>query len=153
MKLATFRGKPKYDSPSLGGMEGDDVIRRARTCYDHLAGRLGVALSDALIRQGVLDQGTDLDGDHWYELTDRGRTRLDALGVQLEHHSRRPLLRSCLDWTERRPHVAGLLGARLLDRFESQGWIVRASGRAVRVSDGGRRELMETFGVPATAFD
>jgi DNA-binding transcriptional ArsR family regulator len=122
---------PRPDWPAREG----NGIRAARTCYDHLAGRLGVLLLDGLQREGILEVG---DSD--VELTPAGRKRLEQLGVDLTP-TRRPLTRLCLDWSERRYHLAGALGAALTRRFFEMRWIERASGRAVRVTANGRRGL------------
>jgi len=134
------------------------AIREARTCYDHLAGRLGVALLEALVRDGVLvasqskraresdpilGAGRSFD----YLLTDEGRSRLLGLGVQLVSSSRRPLTRYCLDWSEQRPHLAGALGGALLLRFLDLGWIVRGERRVVKVTQSGRSHLAQEFGI------
>jgi DNA-binding transcriptional ArsR family regulator len=110
-------------------------LRAARTCYDHLAGVLGVALFDALLRERVLN--TEL------EPTAAGRRTLRELGIELEPGtSRRPYARRCLDWSERRHHLAGALGAALAARFFELGWIERTgSSRAVRVTPRGREAL------------
>jgi DNA-binding transcriptional ArsR family regulator len=120
--------------PGWPAREGNG-IRAARTCYDHLAGTLGVLLLDALQREGSLEiVGSDV------ELTPAGRKRLEQLGLALEP-TRRPLTRLCLDWTEGRYHLAGALGAALTRRLFEMHWIERTSGRAVRVTANGRRGL------------
>lgn len=96
-------------------------VRRARTCYDHLAGQLGVALTDRMVALAWVD-------DALTTVTPAGRTALAArLGIDLdaEPASRRPLVRACRDWTERRAHVAGTLGARLAATALADGWVVR----------------------------
>lgn len=121
----------------------DEALRAARTCYDHLAGRLGVALADRLQARGdlILSDGACL-------VTDAGRSSLCAFGLDLEAGGPRPLCRTCLDWSERRPHIAGRLGAALLDRTLGLGWIRRQSdSRAVTVTEAGRRGFASTFGV------
>ena len=114
----------------------------ARTCYDHLAGTCGVALHDAAVTRGWLVAGAD-----GYDLTGPGAESLRDLGVDVDaaRVSRRALARPCLDWTERRPHLAGALGARLCDRFLEAGWLVRRSRetRALRITDAGRRAFVE----------
>lgn len=102
-----------------------EALRRARTCYDHLAGALGVALADRLVDRELVVAG---DGDAW-QLTDRGRERLMSLGIgaeQLAPAARRPLVRVCQDWTERRPHVAGRVGAALCTLWLEAGLVRRA---------------------------
>ncbi|BCY14476.1 helix-turn-helix transcriptional regulator [Actinoplanes sp. L3-i22] len=129
----------------LRATTADAALRRGRTCYDHLAGRLGVAVTDALTGAGLLDQNGGFavtsDGVTW--LTDR-------LGVAPEQlrAGRRPLARACLDWTERRPHLGGLAGARVCETFLDRGWVTRiGSGRAVRVTTPGRTALSDLLGV------
>ena len=123
----------------------DDALRFARSCYDHLAGRLGVALADALVakRYAVLSE----EGG---ALTARGQKFLTAFGAALtaKSGSRRIFCRACLDWSERRYHVAGLVGAELLVRLLELGWLARQrDSRALRLTPAGRRGLREAFGV------
>ncbi|HEX3790107.1 MAG TPA: metalloregulator ArsR/SmtB family transcription factor [Pseudonocardiaceae bacterium] len=99
----------------------------ARTCYDHLAGALGVALRDGMLRDGLIDQRAGL------ALTPEGEQRLDDLGVPRTEPGSRPLLRECLDWTERREHLGGALPATLLDHALQAGWLDRDQHRAVRI--------------------
>lgn len=122
----------------------DAALRLARTCYDHAAGRLGVALADALAAQGhvVLEGGAAA-------VTESGRGFLAGLGIDLGGSARRPLCRACLDWSERRHHLAGRLGAALLDHALRRGWLRRAAdGRALGITPLGRRELPRAFGLP-----
>lgn len=121
-------------------------LREARTCYDHLAGRLGVALADAFEREGLFEA----DGPERYRLTPAGHARLTALGVDLKATKPNPRgpLRPCIDWTERRRHLAGPLAARLLERLFALGWIERGrEGRAAVLTPAGREGLRKTFGV------
>ena len=137
-----------------------NALREARTCYDHLAGRLGTALMGAMIDRGALTGGDgrfDPDAaredrlsapghDIAYELTDRGAAMLrEHLG--LEAGGGAPL-RYCVDWSEQRHHLAGRLGAALADRMFELGWIRRTRvPRAVRVTDAGRDGLRAAFGL------
>ncbi|WP_084130916.1 helix-turn-helix domain-containing protein [Actinocatenispora sera] len=118
----------------------------ARTCYDHLAGQIGVAVHDALVTRQALH--TVPAG---YELTPAGVDLLTGLGVDVPaaRSARRAFARPCLDFTERRSHLAGALGAAICARFLAQGWLVRrATGdRALRLTDGGRRTLADAFGI------
>jgi DNA-binding transcriptional ArsR family regulator len=126
------------------------ALRRARTCYNHLAGRLGVALMAALLRDGVLvgahrpgpaeDRLAAPGRDVEYRLTERGAGTLDGLGVDLDAlRGRRAPVRYCLDWSEQRHHLAGPLGTALTDRLFALGWLRRtARRRVVLLSDAGR---------------
>ena len=133
------------------------ALRDARTCYDHLAGRLGVALMSSLVARGHLDGGDGLRSDadpcvgqgHEadYHLTESGTAFMTGLGV-VTTRGRRPMIRYCVDWTEQRHHLAGALGRGLRDRLAELGWIERSPvDRAVRVTDAGRDGLADTFGV------
>ncbi|MFE7892566.1 ArsR/SmtB family transcription factor [Streptomyces sp. NPDC057412] len=120
------------------------AMARARTCYDHLAGRLGIALTDALTARGLLRQDTG------FALTDVGVGWFGAAGIPLERTGRRPLARACLDWTERRPHLAGVAGAALCRHALDAGWCVRiGSERAVKVTAAGERAFVDLLGVEA----
>jgi DNA-binding transcriptional ArsR family regulator len=125
----------------------DDALHLARTCYDHLAGRLGVAIADALVaRQAVVL------GDDGGEVTASGAAFLmDRLAIDLaEIPRRRAFCRSCLDWSERRPHLAGAIGAALADRCFALGWIERLrDSRALAITRRGRSELRELFSFDA----
>ena len=123
------------------------AMARGRTCYDHLAGRLGIAVTDALTARGLLEQETG------FALTDAGLAWFASAGIGLERRGRRPLARACLDWTERRPHLAGVAGAALCRHALDTGWCVRiGSERAVKVTEIGERALRELLGVEAVAL-
>jgi DNA-binding transcriptional ArsR family regulator len=122
-----------------------EAIRQARTCYDHLAGRLGVELAAALERDGVL-----LYADDEYALGPAATTRLGELGIDVDELAagRRLLVRSCLDWSERRRHVAGALGAALASRLFELDWLRRRrTNRSVEVTEIGRARLEAEFGL------
>ncbi len=118
-----------------------ESLAEARFCYDHLAGRLGVALATAMVAQGWLT-ADDL------ELTNAGRTALTELGIDVSRAaSRRRLTRPCIDWTERRPHLAGALGAAIGTRFLAERWVRRVpGGRGLAVTADGRRALRDLWG-------
>ncbi|MFE1264185.1 ArsR/SmtB family transcription factor [Streptomyces albogriseolus] len=125
----------------------DSAMARGRTCYDHLAGRLGIAVTDALTARGLLRQDTG------FALTDAGLDWFGALGVDLDGRGRRPLARACLDWTERRPHLAGAAGAALCRHLLERGWCVRiGSGRAVKVTNTGEQALTDLLGIDTAAL-
>jgi len=126
--------------PALPSPAGS-ALRAARTCYDHLAGVLAIELADRLERARILQ----VDAEDRYRVT-RAGTRWfgDALDIDVAALSdaRRPLARRCLDWTERRPHLAGSLGAALLDRFLQRHWVARApDSRALRVTTHGQAAI------------
>lgn len=121
-------------------------LRLARTCYDHLAGKLAVALADVMVARNFIrfddEAGT---------LTETGNAALLEFGIDLaasRHPGGRVCCRPCLDWSERRPHVAGVLGAALLDHFLNQRWVERTEGtRAIRVTSRGSIALLRDFGI------
>jgi DNA-binding transcriptional ArsR family regulator len=122
-----------------------EALATARSCYDHLAGRLGVRLTDALLAEGLLARNGEA-----FKVTSKGRSRFIAFGIDVTtlERSRRPLARACLDWTERRHHLAGSLGAALIADLFKRGWLVRSGrGRAVRLTLAGREGLAEKFGL------
>jgi DNA-binding transcriptional ArsR family regulator len=126
------------------------TLRAARTCYDHLAGRLGVALADAMVGGGYVE----LDSDAGV-LTEPGIEFLHRLGIDADalaglpgRRTRRVMCRPCLDWSERRPHLAGTLGAALCTHCFDKGWLHRMNGtRAVAVTPNGRRAFRDAFGI------
>ncbi|MBP1179773.1 ArsR/SmtB family transcription factor [Methylobacterium sp. PvR107] len=144
MMVIANRAEPN-EAPRRATPRIDPALREARTCYDHLAGRLGVGIADAMVARGLI-----LLGEEAGEVTASGRAWLAEFGVAVEPagRTRRLLCRPCLDWSERRPHLAGRLGAALCRRCEDLGWIERQrEGRAVRVTDVGRRGFAGAFGL------
>lgn len=140
MALAAV-GPPRHRPPS----RIDAALRTARTCYDHLAGRLGVALADALIAEGHVV--FDADGG---EVTAKGGKALAIFGLDLAplRQRRRVFCRPCLDWSERRPHLAGSVGAALAERCFDLGWLKRIrDSRAVAITPPGRAGFAKTFGI------
>lgn len=113
-------------------------LRQARCCYGHLAGQLGVSLFDALQREERLRSTPE-----GYELTDAGRQWLQGLGMNpVAPTGRRRFAYRCLDWSERRDHLAGQLADELYRHFTAQGWLRRGEGRAVEVTVRGQRALL-----------
>lgn len=124
----------------------EPALRRARVCYDHLAGDLGVAMLDSLLVRG------QIVGDETLALTPEGGAFFAAFGVDLAAlgRGRRPVCRRCLDWSVRRSHLAGGLGAAVLDRLFALGWARRVEGtRVVAFPASGERDFRSTFGIEA----
>lgn len=132
----------------------DQALRAARTCYDHLAGNLGVALADALVTRGHIELTSDAG-----IVTDKGSALFDKLGIDLDANldtkgsgkrKGRMLCRPCLDWSERRPHLAGHVGAALCKHCMNDGWIKHVDGsRAVAITVKGQKKFREVFGIEA----
>jgi DNA-binding transcriptional ArsR family regulator len=129
----------------------DAALRAARTCYDHLAGRLGVALADGLVAGGHVELADDAGLVTEGGLALLGRLGIDVAALSAARGKRaRILCRPCLDWSERRPHLAGAVGAALCARSFEEGWIRRIAGtRAVAVTPKGQRLFREMLGVRA----
>ncbi|MFB7500809.1 ArsR/SmtB family transcription factor [Streptomyces sp. NPDC056161] len=145
------------------------ALARGRTCYDHLAGRLGIAITDALTARGLLGltggpagaaaaglpvpvgaapRPARAERTSGFALTDAGLQWFGDVGIGLPRTGRRPLARACLDWTERRPHLAGVAGAELCRHALHAGWCVRiGSGRAVKVTGAGEHALSRLLGI------
>jgi DNA-binding transcriptional ArsR family regulator len=139
------------------------ALRLARSCYDHVAGHLGVAVMGSLLAKGALRGGDGLHHpdtarrdrlsapgrDVDYQLTDSGWTLFDRLGVDVPRKRRR-LVAYCVDWTEQRHHLGGTSGAALLNRFQELDWLRRNTGgasRALSITDAGRRGFGEYFDI------
>ncbi len=124
----------------------DPALRKARVCYNHLAGDYGVRMLDSLVAEEVITgTGDDL------ALTDAGHRRMTELGIDLAAltKQRRPVCRTCLDWSERRSHLAGSLGEALLSMFLEKGWAKREpDSRAVRFTPNGEKAFSKLFGMP-----
>jgi DNA-binding transcriptional ArsR family regulator len=128
----------------------DAAMRRARTCYDHFAGRLGVALTDSLVKRGFVKLADDTG-----LLTEAGVNFLTTVGVEVElmltrqtTRSGRTLCRACFDWSEHRLHLAGAVGAAICSHSMTQGWTRRSEGtRALQITPKGERIFREKFGL------
>lgn len=146
--LAARSGPAVPEPPSgLRAVSAGQAMARGRTCYDHLAGRLGITITDAMTARGLLRQDTG------FALTDLGMAWFEGLGIPLVAKGRRPVARGCLDWTERRQHLAGLAGAALCRHAMDAGWCVRiGSERAVKVTPDGERALHAELGIDAAAL-
>jgi DNA-binding transcriptional ArsR family regulator len=131
---------PDHQSPTT--WRGGEALRTARTCYDHLAGRLGVAIADALTASGHLTLTPDGG-----ELTPTGHTFLRDFGAE-PPPGKRIFCRPCLDWSERRPHIAGRLGAAIATRCLDRGWLQRQRGsRAVTITPAGAQGFAAAFNI------
>jgi DNA-binding transcriptional ArsR family regulator len=142
---AVMRLTPLPKPRSLRESKEARALGFARTCYDHLAGYVGVAIHDALSAHHWLTVGPG-----GYALSREGATRLQSMGVDVEaaRASRRQFARSCLDWTQRRNHLAGSLAAELRQTMTDATWIrPRTAGRGVDLTETGVRGLAEVFGV------
>lgn len=132
--LATHRAV----RPGLCSLQREP-LRQARTCYDHLAGRLGVSLVESLVNKRCLDEGDDA-----YAITNDGRRFFSELGVDVEaaRRRRRAFARKCMDWSEARCHLGGALGAALTDRLFDLDWLRQVpKSRAITITPNGRRNL------------
>jgi DNA-binding transcriptional ArsR family regulator len=146
MAVAAIEGPPRYRPRSAR----DEAMRLARSCYDHLAGCLGVAIADSLARHAhiVLD-------DEGGEVTEAGEAFLRDFGIAVgdARKARRPFCRPCLDWSERRPHLAGALGGALLTRSFDLGWVARVRDtRAIAITPRGREGYQASFGIDVAAL-
>ena len=134
-------GPPRYQPRS----RADDQMRRARTCYDHIAGALGVDLADSMIAHDFV-----VLGDEAGEVTPAGTKFLTRLGVDLAaaRAKRRVFCRPCLDWTERRAHIGGAVGAAVAKRCFDLQWIEQVrDSRALTITPAGHRGLVDAFGL------
>ena len=133
--ISTVRPVAEYTTA-----KADQSMLLARSCYDHLAGRVGVALTETMQKQRIIVT----EGERDYRVTARGVEWLGELGIEMEllKKSKRNVARRCLDWTERRPHVAGALGAALMQHFLAEGWLARMrESRALRVTQKGQKSF------------
>lgn len=127
----------------------DSTLARARICYDHLAGELGVTIADSLIRNGHVILGPDGG-----EVTESGELFLGNLGIDVvgSRKRRRAFCRPCLDWSERRYHLAGAIGAAIAERCFEMNWVKRIEeSRALRITPVGEKGLLATFGIKKAA--
>jgi DNA-binding transcriptional ArsR family regulator len=125
-------------------------LRAARSCYDHLAGQLGVAIATAMEARGLLSVPANAPAGKLYGLTEAGRTWFAELGIAIPASGRahKPAARRCLDWTERRHHLAGPLGTALLARMVELGWVRRSpTTRVVTVTLAGVKGLKQNLGL------
>jgi DNA-binding transcriptional ArsR family regulator len=148
IETVAVAGPPVRPRPvvSMSAVHRRQNLAYARTCYDHIAGFVGVALADGLTANGYLSRS------HGLAVTPRGSAWLTSLGIALDKSGKRPVVRECLDWTERRSHLAGQLGAALCRHAFDAGWIVRiGTARAVKLTADGARALEDQLGVVTRA--
>ena len=119
----------------------DKALRTARICYDHLAGESGVRLFQGIAQQGLVV------GGNVPELSVKGRKFFTAFGIDIEtlEQARRPVCRNCLDWSERRNHLGGALGAAILSELKARKWLSQEEGRVLRFSPQGHEKFRATF--------
>ncbi|MGJ7542067.1 ArsR/SmtB family transcription factor [Variovorax sp. LT1R16] len=147
--LMRIAGEPRVQRTVMVGPR-DNAMRMARMCYDHIAGRLGLAIAESLLAEGAIE----FDGEGG-QATDRATQVLQRWELALEparQNSRhgRPYCRPCLDWSERKAHLAGRLGAMICTHCLEKGWLVRAAGsRALVISPDGARTFRERLGLDA----
>lgn len=142
MGFAAYRGFTRHRTGPK-----DPALRKARVCYNHLAGDYGVRMLDSLVAEEVIAGVGDK-----LQLTPSGEGKMTALGIDLPAlvKSRRPVCRACLDWSERRSHLSGSLGQALLTLFLDKGWARREpDSRAVRFTGTGEKEFARLFPLPA----
>jgi DNA-binding transcriptional ArsR family regulator len=150
MQVAT--SAPRLERTPIRVGPADKALRAARACYDHLAGRLGVAIADALIAGGHLEFAEDGGA-----LTPSGAAFLTKLGVELpvpsgSARAARLFCRPCLDWSERRPHVAGAVGQAICRHCLDRGWVRRIPGsRALAITPKGTLGLRRAYGIRPAA--
>lgn len=145
--LATLT--PPDNADRIGPRGVPEDVRLARTCYDHLAGELAVRLAETISARGFMaaENGAQT-------VTGKGEAAFSTLGIDVARlrTSKRPLVRECLDWTERRPHIAGELGAALLDELLARDWFRRVrNSRALTVGPLGEQGFRAVFGIEVTA--
>ena len=136
-------------APASAAWRRDPDLRFCRTCYDHLAGQVGMAVTDALTHDNVIEPAPGKD----WRVTPHGEAFCRQVGIDIDGArtaataGRRHFARQCLDWSERRPHIAGAFGAAIADLFFRKGWAVRSRrGRTVTLTPEGRRALVKVFG-------
>ncbi|MGV3487733.1 MAG: ArsR/SmtB family transcription factor [Tuberibacillus sp.] len=137
-------------SPRINSLKDSsraEKVRHARTCYDHLAGKLGVLLTEAFLQKGYL-----IDDEVDFLVTEMGEKYFHDFGIDLDalRNKRRYFARKCLDWSERRYHLAGSLGNAILVRLLNLGWIEKLPDRALKVTKAGSVGLYESLGIMLT---
>lgn len=134
---------PKPDIAAKNKTEKYAPIKHCRTCYDHLAGKIGVALADSLLEQKII-----IENNNVFEISPEGEKWFSAFGINLEEaqKQKRIFLKPCLDWSERRNHIAGSIGTLLLNKMINEDWLRKTkNSRAVTITGKGEKELFNYF--------
>jgi DNA-binding transcriptional ArsR family regulator len=136
---------PMSETSSKKKEENHSPIKYCRTCYDHLAGKIGVALADSLLEQKVI-----IEKNNTFEISTEGEKWFSDFGINIEEaqKQKRIFLKPCLDWSERRNHIAGSIGTMLLNKMLEQDWIRKAKdSRAIIITGKGEKEMLKHFNV------
>ncbi|WP_426483930.1 ArsR/SmtB family transcription factor [Flavobacterium sp. 2] len=134
---------PKPEIPSKNKPEKYPPIKFCRTCYDHLAGKIGVALTDSLLEQNIIKENNNA-----FEISTEGKKWFSDFGINLEdaQKQKRIFLKPCLDWSERRNHIAGSVGTLLFNKMKNEDWLRKTeNSRAIIVTAKGEKELLKYF--------
>ncbi|EJL66847.1 ArsR/SmtB family transcription factor [Flavobacterium sp. CF136] len=134
---------PKPEVSLKNKPENYPPIKFCRTCYDHLAGKIGVALTDSLLEQKII-----IEKNNAYEISPEGEKWFSRFGINIEEaqKQKRIFLKPCLDWSERRNHIAGSIGALLLNKMIAEDWLRRTKdSRAMIITGKGEKELLKNF--------
>ncbi|WP_394773330.1 ArsR/SmtB family transcription factor [Flavobacterium sp.] len=134
---------PKPEIASKKKSENYPPIKYCRTCYDHLAGKIGVALTDSLLEQKII-----IENNSTFEISSEGEKWFSDFGINIEdaQKQKRIFLKPCLDWSERRNHIAGSIGTLLLNKMLNEDWIRRtANSRAIVITGKGEKEMLKYF--------
>ncbi|MEO8237572.1 MAG: winged helix-turn-helix domain-containing protein [Flavobacterium sp.] len=139
--MANLVTKPEVSSKDKSG--NYPPIKFCRTCYDHLAGKIGVALTDSLLEQKII-----IEKNKVFEISSEGEKWFSNFGINIQEaqKQKRIFLKPCLDWSERRNHIAGSIGALLLNKMIKEDWLRKtANSRAITVTGKGEKELLRHF--------
>jgi DNA-binding transcriptional ArsR family regulator len=134
---------PKPEIASKNKTENYPPIKYCRTCYDHLAGKIGVALTDSLLEQKII-----IENNNTFEISSEGEKWFSDFGINIKdaQKQKRIFLKPCLDWSERRNHIAGSIGTLLLNKMLNEDWIRRtANSRAIVITGKGEKEFLKYF--------
>ncbi|WP_035650172.1 helix-turn-helix transcriptional regulator [Flavobacterium sp. ASV13] len=134
---------PKPEIPSKNKPEKYPPIKFCRTCYDHLAGKIGVALTDSLLEQNIIKENNNA-----FEISTEGKKWFSDFGINLEdaQKQKRIFLKPCLDWSERRNHISGSVGTLLFNKMLKEDWLRKTeNSRAIIVTAKGEKELLKYF--------